>query len=89
MHPLDSSLLQEYASYAFAGYLGEVAQHKGLALLEFSAELLPESAQAQAALAQAYHSLGRSRRARHYLNKSLALDPNAPTALKLKAEIEG
>ncbi|MTI20792.1 hypothetical protein E1176_07155 [Fulvivirga sp. RKSG066] len=84
---LKEKLVQDYSSYAFAGHLGEYAKSNGLKLLEFSAEIFPASAKSQEALAQAYHSLGKEELALNFLNKSLAIEPNSPSALKLKEEM--
>ncbi|MEM7549433.1 MAG: DJ-1/PfpI family protein [Bacteroidota bacterium] len=86
-YQLKQQLFQDYSSYAFAGHLGEVAKNKALALLEFAAEVFPESAKSQEALAQAYHSLGKEKLALIYLKKSIELEPGNPSALKLKQKL--
>lgn len=85
---LEEELFLSYSTYAAKGYLGEVAQHKGLALLEFATETFPNSAKSHEALAEAYHKQGKEKLALASIDKSLSIEPKSESAQKLKKEIK-
>lgn len=85
---MDQELFLGYAMYAAKGYLGEVAESKGVALLEFATETFPNSAKSHEALAEAYHKQGKEKLALASIDKSLSLKPDSESAQKLKKEIK-
>ncbi len=85
---LDVELFQSYAMYAAKGYLGEVAEGRGIALLEFATETFPDNAKSHEALAEAYHKQGKTKLAMASIDKSLSLEPESASAQKLKKEIK-
>lgn len=85
---LDEELYLSYSIYSSKGYLGEVAQNKGIALLEFGTEVFPENAKGHEALAEAYHKAGQEKLAMVAIDKSLSLEPGSESAQKLKREIK-
>ncbi|MCE7991140.1 MAG: hypothetical protein HEP71_04135 [Roseivirga sp.] len=85
---LDAELFQSYSMYAAKGYLGEMAESKGVALLEFATEIFPNSAKSHEALAGVYHKQGKQKQAMASIEKSLSLEPDSESAQKLKKEIK-
>lgn len=85
---LDEELFLSYSMYSAKGYLGEVAQNKGIALLEFGTEVFPQNAKGHEALAEAYHKQGEAKKALASIDKSLSLEPDSESAQKLKKEIQ-
>lgn len=87
--PFDQELFLTYGTFAFSGQLGKEAQSKGIDLLELAVEIFPISAKSHEELAKAYYQLGDSERAIACIEKSLAIDPNSASAIKLKEKIKG
>jgi putative intracellular protease/amidase len=85
---LEERLFLEYSTFAFNGYLGEVAQNRGLALLEYAAVAFPKSAKSHEALAEAYHKKGKSKEAMASIDRSLSIEPGSESAQKLKKQIK-